>query len=61
MEEDDAATKAGLIVGLSCTFIFLVAAGYFINKKKKEEYAQLEEGGCAEDSFKRFVDEELCS
>ena len=38
-EEDDAATKAGLIVGLSCTFIFLVAAGYFINKKKKEEYA----------------------
>ena len=58
-EEDDAATKAGLIVGLSCTLMLLITAGYLINKKKREEYALLEEGGSAEDSYRRFVDEEL--
>jgi len=41
--------------------IMLCSAGYLINKKKREEYALLEEGGDAEDSYRRFVDEELSS
>jgi hypothetical protein len=39
----------------------LCSAGYLINKKKKEEHALLEEGGDAEDSYRRFIDEELSS
>ena len=60
-EEANAGSKAGLIVGLSCTLIMLCSAGYLINKKKREEYALLEEGGDAEDSYRRFIDQELCS